>query len=616
MFLLHGYKVAALCISRIHEEVMRDFIDAFNRILCDNGWRVLVLATNMDLYYKTISNRGEEIIFNMLETIDIDAVVVCKDKILDDDCFHRICQTASDRSVPTYIINGEYEKYPNLIFNHKLGFEKVVRHLIEFHSIRDFVFIAGIKGNPYSDAREEIMKSVLREYKIPFNDSDIYYGDFWSKPTEKIINKLIKENRIPKAIVCANDIMALTVNSVLRNHGYSVPNDVIVTGFDGIDDALFSSPGITSCKCNYDKLGEAAAHLVISEDTRPVTHMVTPRLIRLESCGCKPDFSRHTAKRMTEVHDLLYRFQAEENTLNEIAAEIQSCNSLNEAAEKLYDQIFYSMTCMLTEEAIDPSVDPSVRRWGASFGKNVFVLSDAHAQDSPHNLKLFPVNDIMPRLKYAFDTKKTIILIALHQLEMPLGYLAFWYDEPLLSNFMKVGQTAVFLSNALCNFRNIQYQKYLQESYRFDQLTGLLLRGAFLRQFNNRRSAHPDKPLTLILCDLDGLKHINDHYSHHEGDNAIKKVAEALHSVCSNGICCRYGGDEIVAVLFDLPDYSEITNSISKYLDNYNENSQKPYKVATSIGIYTGCEDFDAMFERADEIMYKNKIERKAQRTD
>lgn len=110
MFLLHGYKVAALCISRIHEEVMRDFIDAFNRILCDNGWRVLVLATNMDLYYKTISNRGEEIIFNMLETIDIDAVVVCKDIILDNDCFHRICQTASDRSVPTYIINGEYEQ--------------------------------------------------------------------------------------------------------------------------------------------------------------------------------------------------------------------------------------------------------------------------------------------------------------------------------------------------------------------------------------------------------------------------------------------------------------------------------------------------------------------------
>ena len=41
--------------------------------------------------------------------------------------------------------------------------------------------------------------------------------------------------------------------------------------------------------------------------------------------------------------------------------------------------------------------------------------------------------------------------------------------------------------------------------------------------------------------------------------------------------------------------------------NNYNENSQKPYKVATSIGIYTGCEDFDAMFELADEIMYKNK---------
>ncbi len=120
----------------------------------------------------------------------------------------------------------------------------------------------------------------------------------------------------------------------------------------------------------------------------------------------------------------------------------------------------------------------------------------------------------------------------------------------------------------------------------------------------------------LVLCDLDGLKYINDHFSHQEGDNAIKTVSEALHTVCKDGLCCRYGGDELVAVLWGNVSPEAIRSRIHAILDDYNRTSAKPYLVSTSIGICCGSEDLDSLFARADEIMYQRKTAKKAQRVE
>ena len=614
--LMNGYRVAAICISRVHEDVLRKFITAFNEKLCENGWRTLVFSTNTDLFPQSASNRGEASIFQILQTAAIDAIVICKDKILDPSCFAFLCRTAESRHIPTYIVNGEQEGFPDLTFDHPRGFEKVVRHLVECHGIRDFHFLAGSKGNPYSEARKDVMASVLQEYGIPFDETRISYGDFWSFPAEQATLRLIEEKRLPKAIVCANDTMALAVNSVLRQHGYRVPEDVIVTGFDGLDDIMFSVPKITSCSCNYSVLGRTTAELVLSGDNRPVHHKITPELLTLESCGCCAISDFDTAKYLMELRNSFHRYQNEDDSLSGITSKIQECSSLPEVAAHLHHHLFYNMACVLTEDAADPAIDPMLRRARSSFLKNGLLLSDADHEKEPHDPIPFPIREILPDLGNIFAMKEPVILIALHQMEIPLGYLVFWYGEPKRSNYLKVGQISIALGNALGGFRSIQYQKHLQETYRYDQLTGLYTRSAFLRQFSQQQKPADNEPITLVLCDLDGLKYINDHFSHQEGDNAIKTVSEALHTVCKDGLCCRYGGDELVAVLWGNVSPEAIRSRIHAILDDYNRTSAKPYLVSTSIGICCGSEDLNSLFARADEIMYQRKTAKKAQRVE
>ena len=67
----------------------------------------------------------------------------------------------------------------SVTFNYSDVFEKIVRHVIEFHGCRRVNFIAGVKGNAFSEERIEAYKKVLAENGIEFEPERLGYGDFW-----------------------------------------------------------------------------------------------------------------------------------------------------------------------------------------------------------------------------------------------------------------------------------------------------------------------------------------------------------------------------------------------------------------------------------------------------
>jgi two-component system, cell cycle response regulator len=85
-----------------------------------------------------------------------------------------------------------------------------------------------------------------------------------------------------------------------------------------------------------------------------------------------------------------------------------------------------------------------------------------------------------------------------------------------------------------------------------DALTSLLDRGAILSSLQGelRRSAREQSPLSLLLCDLDHFKKINDAYGHLAGDKVLEQVSKRLlNAVRSSDNVGRYGGEEFLIVL-------------------------------------------------------------------
>jgi two-component system cell cycle response regulator len=100
--------------------------------------------------------------------------------------------------------------------------------------------------------------------------------------------------------------------------------------------------------------------------------------------------------------------------------------------------------------------------------------------------------------------------------------------------------------------RIIELQRLLKKQATYDALTGLLNRRSLLgrAQEEYSRRQRENKPLGLILFDVDDFKKINDTYGHQTGDAILSEVAKRLRrGLRQYDHVGRYGGDEILALL-------------------------------------------------------------------
>ncbi len=163
-------------------------------------------------------------------------------------------------------------------------------------------------------------------------------------------------------------------------------------------------------------------------------------------------------------------------------------------------------------------------------------------------------------------------------------------------------------------------RRQIEEERDIDLLTGLYNR----RGLENRLSAlfaENDKLGygALIMIDADGLKGINDVYGHDMGDAYLKKIAEVISSVGTNGsIAARQGGDEFVLFLYNYPTEEKLLENISKLESLQNDSTAQlndkltvPARFSIGYSFTKGESDYNALIKQADDKMYANKSERK-----
>ncbi|MDO8736954.1 MAG: diguanylate cyclase [Thermoleophilia bacterium] len=97
--------------------------------------------------------------------------------------------------------------------------------------------------------------------------------------------------------------------------------------------------------------------------------------------------------------------------------------------------------------------------------------------------------------------------------------------------------------------------KQAREMADTDMLTGLRNHAHFQRhlQWEVERAQRFNRPLSLVMLDLDHFKDVNDHFGHQKGDEVLQRVGKLIrHSVRGMGYSARYGGEEFAIVLPDM----------------------------------------------------------------
>jgi len=92
----------------------------------------------------------------------------------------------------------------------------------------------------------------------------------------------------------------------------------------------------------------------------------------------------------------------------------------------------------------------------------------------------------------------------------------------------------------------------VQHSAMTDALTGLYNKAYFLEALKNEvaRSQRSQRPISLLLFDLDNFKEYNDSYGHPKGDELLKQLGEVIRANARTlDIASRYGGEEFAIIL-------------------------------------------------------------------
>ena len=176
----------------------------------------------------------------------------------------------------------------------------------------------------------------------------------------------------------------------------------------------------------------------------------------------------------------------------------------------------------------------------------------------------------------------------------------------------------VITNQVAVSIQNAKMYKQMEEMATTDGLTGLPNHRTFQSRFSEmlHRAERTDKPVSLVLTDIDKFKNVNDTYGHPVGDMVLRRMAGVLAAeIRKVDLAARYGGEEFALVLEETDEEGArlFCERVRQEVAAQVMSSEKgPFRVTLSLGVATWPEngtEKQQLIERADQALYAAKEE-------
>ena len=157
---------------------------------------------------------------------------------------------------------------------------------------RDIVYFHGDRKRHITNQRIDALKAAAAAHGVTIDESALVRSSYYSITAGRdSMRALFREGRKPSAVICSDDYSAVGAINAIRAAGMSVPEDISICGYDGIEITQLCYPQLTTIRQNTDVIGQLAAENLIAQINTPVRSRtvtklaVKPELIIGKSCA-------------------------------------------------------------------------------------------------------------------------------------------------------------------------------------------------------------------------------------------------------------------------------------------------------------------------------------------
>lgn len=585
-----------------------------------------------DTLYRQI---GDANIYNLIQWDAFDAIIVLPDTIQATDIVTKLEEKIHEVfSGVVLFVDKDSRYFPTVKINHYKPYKKLIDHLIEVHHYSDIIFLDGWKEHIHSIQREQAYRDSLTEHGIPVDSKNIYYGNYWYDSGKEVV-KLILDSRekLPEAIACANDCMAIGVAAELFSNHIQVPEQVAVIGYDSTAEGKNLKCKLTSADIPARECGRYCAQYIhASFEKEPIPEFESESVIfHGASCGC-------VEEPKTEEE----RFDEKENFWNTDHAKVGYSSYYNSFMEDLLSERdhrsffntifqhvyqvrpFHSFSICMNDYWNSSEVMTSEEALRSNgYTDKIYQIikcgSDEHTDNRISFDDTFEMKEMVPELYEQRDYPETFFFTPMHFDNRSFGYAVIGFTDTeaqfteVYRNWLKSimqSMEAFYRQNGL---RALLQQ--MEATQVRDAMTGLYNYKGFLQKGNElcENATFDGKSVAVIAIDINKLKDINASYGRKAGDAAILKLAQLIsESKDDDALCARISNDEFV-VAFPVETSDETCGEaflkrLSDRIEQYNELQKAAYELEICTGIrcdmISGSEALDHLINET--IVVKN----------
>lgn len=561
-----------------------------------------------DTLYRQI---GDSNIYNLIQWDAFDAIIVLPDTIQATDIATRLEDKIHEVfSGVVLFVDKDSRYFPTVKINHYKPYKKLIDHLIEVHHYSDIMFLDGWKNHVHSIQREQAYRDSLTEHGIPVDPNNIYYGNYWYDSGKEVV-KLILDSRekLPEAIACANDCMAIGVAAELFSNHIHVPEQVAVIGYDSTEEGKNLKCKLTSADIPARECGRyCAKYIHASFEKEPIPEFESESVIfQGTSCGCE-------GKMQPEKY-----FDEKENFWNTDHAKTGYSSYYNKFMEDLLSERdhrgffntifqhvyqvrpFHSLSICMNDywNSSEVMTSEDALRSNGYTDKVYRIIKCGPSEHTDNRISfddIFEMKEMIPELSEQREYPETFFFTPLYFDNRSFGYAVIGFTD-IEAQFTEVYRN--WLKSIMQSMEAFYRQNGLRELLRQmeatqirDAMTGLYNYKGFLQKGNElcENATFDGKSIAVIAIDINKLKNINAGYGRKAGDAAILKLAQLIsESQDDDAICARISNDEFV-VAFPVEASDETCGEafikrLSDKIKQYNELRKEAYELEICTGI-------------------------------